>query len=200
MHIDEIIDLVNRPEKNFCIPKQWTQGRTVFGGLSACIAYQAALNALKNTRPVRTMNCNFVAPFNAEKDFSIEVELLREGGNVSSVQSSIVQNKQVCVRAQFVFGTARESKILHNNTITHSMPVPKKASFLPNIPGLTPRFLKQFDLHFTHGGKPFTGSKHSHIHGWMRLKKQSKHLTHAHLIALIDAWPPTLFQKLKKPV
>lgn len=200
MHIDEILNLIDSEEKeSYIIPKQWAQGRTVYGGLSACIAYKAACNAIDKQRPIRSMSCNFVAPFTAEKDFIIDTEILREGGNVSTVQVSLVQDEQVCVRAQFIFGAARKTKINVSHEIMHTMPLPKKASFVPNIPGLTPQFLKHFDLNFVDGGKPFTGSKNDHIHGWMRFTKPSEKITHAHLIALIDAWPPTLLQKLRLP-
>ena len=200
MHIDEVLKLIDSENKeSLIVPKQWAQGRTVYGGLSACIAYKAACNAIKKQRPIRSMTCNFVGPFTAEENFKIDTEVLREGGNVTSVQISLVQNKQVCVRAQFVFGSTRESKIVVSNEITHTMQLPKKSSFMPNIPGLTPKFLKHFDLKFIDGGKPFTGSKKDHIHGWMRFSKPSEKITHAHLIALIDAWPPTVLQKLRLP-
>ena len=200
MHIDEVLKLVkNLTDDNLIIPREWSQGRTVYGGLSACIAYKAACNAIEMQRPIRSMTCNFVGPFTVGVTFRIDTEVLREGGNVSSVQVSLVQNEQVCVRAQFIFGSSRESKIVVSNEITHSMQLAKRASFMPNIPGLTPQFLKHFDLKFVDGGKPFTGSKKDHIHGWMRFSKPSEKITHAHLIALIDAWPPTLLQKLRLP-
>jgi len=156
-------------------------------------------NALENERPIRSMSCNFVAPFQVEKEFSINTEVLREGGNVSSVQTNLLQNDQVCVSAQFVFGSSRDTKIEMINGFSHTMQTPKKASFVPNIPGIVPKFLKHFDIHFTDGGKPFTRSKKNHIHGWMRFTKKVDNLNHAHLIALIDAWPPTLLQKLSLP-
>lgn len=198
MNLDKILKLVNQ-NKKFIIPKNWAQGRTVYGGLSASIAYQAAKNELQTERPIRSMSCNFVGPFNVEQEFLIDTEVLREGGNVNSVQTSLIQDNQVKVHAQFVFGKARETKISVDKKILHTMQAPKKPSFMPNIPGLTPKFLKHFDIQFTDGGKPFTGSKKDHIHGWMRLAKPSNSLTHAHLIALIDAWPPTVLQKLRLP-
>ena len=41
--------------------------------------------------------------------------------------------------------------------------------------------------------------KLDHLHGWMRLKKAPQVFQDEHLIAVIDAWPSTVLQQLKKP-
>ncbi len=49
------------------------------------------------------------------------------------------------------------------------------------------------------GGIPFTRRKTSHYHGFMRFKQAPEAITDAHIITMIDAWPPTLLQMMKLP-
>ena len=200
MHIDEILNLIDSENKeSFIIPKQWSQGRTVFGGLSAAIVFAAARKKVSNERLIRSFSCNFVGPFFVEEVFSINTEVLREGKNVSTIQSSIIQNGKTCVHAQSVFGGQRQSKLRVENADTHVMQIPKKPTFIPVIPKLTPKALSNFELAFTDGGMPFKGSKNTTVGGWMRFKKSPQEMSICHLIALIDAWPPTLLQMLRLP-
>jgi acyl-CoA thioesterase len=46
---------------------------------------------------------------------------------------------------------------------------------------------------------PFTGRKKAMYEGWMRLSHPPETFTDAHLISLIDVWPPTVLQQLKWP-
>ncbi|MFT4994354.1 MAG: acyl-CoA thioesterase, partial [Paraglaciecola sp.] len=110
-----------------------------------------------------------------------------------------MQNGKVCALVQACFGVARQSKIHVKNYDKHAMLLPKKATFLPQIPKITPKFLRHFDLAIVDGGLPFTGSKKSHLHGWMRYSEAPNEVTDIHLIALIDAWPPTTLQMLRWP-
>lgn len=200
MHIDEVLDLVKQSDgNNLIITNDWAQGRTVFGGLSAAIVFAAARAKVSSERLIRSFSCNFVGPFFVEQDYSLVVEILREGKNVSTIQSSIKQNGKICVHAQSIFGGPRQSKLLVENNDTHAMSLPKKPTFMPAIPKLTPKALKNFELAFTDGGLPFKGSKNTSVGGWMRFKKRPQEMSISHLIALIDAWPPTLLQMLRLP-
>jgi acyl-CoA thioesterase II len=205
MHIDELIDLTrqyinteeNRPMLS--ISKDWTQGRTAFGGISAAMIYTAIKEKVTEDRVLRSYTVNFVGPLNPDQPFDIEVEILRQGKNATQAIAKAIQDGKVAVLCQACFGVARESKIEVKNTDKHTMPFPQKANFLPQIPKVTPKFLRHLDLASIEGGLPFTGSKKSHIHGWMRFTKAPQKITDAHLIALIDAWPPTTLQMLRWP-
>jgi acyl-CoA thioesterase len=206
MHIDDLIDATNlyinsdkHDRAQLSIPKEWAQGRTAYGGLTGALVYSAIRQKVGNDRVLRSFTCNFVGPVVTETGFDIEVEVLREGKNVTQVIGKAIQNENVCVMVQAAFGVSRESKIEVLNTDRHTMRAPTKADFLPQIPKITPKFLRHIDLARQAGGLPFTGSKESKIDGWMRYTKPPKALTDAHLIALIDGWPPTTLQMLKWP-
>ena len=206
MHIDDLIDATNlyinsdkHDRAQLSIPKEWAQGRTAYGGLTGALVYSAIRQKVGNDRVLRSFTCNFVGPVVTETDFDIEVEVLREGKNVTQVIGKAIQNENVRVMAHAAFGVSRESKTEVLNTDRHTMRAPTKADFLPQIPKITPKFLRHIDLARQAGGLPFTGSKESKIDGWMRYTKPPKALTDAHLIALIDGWPPTTLQMLKWP-
>lgn len=181
------------------IPKSWAQGRTAFGGISAGMLYAAVKAVVANDRVLRSYTTNFVGPLNTDTPFTIQVNLLREGANVSQYTVSAVQNDKTCVFVQATFGVARNSSIAVANTERHEMSEPVKAKFIPQIPKITPKFLQHFDLSIDKGGLPFTRKKSSDYWGFMRFKKPPAEITDAHIITMIDAWPPTLLQMMKLP-
>ncbi len=145
------------------------------------------------------MTTNFVGPLLFDTPFQINVEIVREGKNVSQILARIIQEDKNCVLTQFCFAKARQSKTAVKNNDQHNMAVPQKANFIPNIPKVTPNFLRHYELSIDDGGLPFTGKKSSHYYGWMRFKESPQTITEAHIISMIDAWPPTLIQQLRWP-
>lgn len=200
MHIDKLINQVVNPsgEDVLIIPSEWSQGRTVFGGLSAALLFAVTESKVTPERLVRSFHCNFIAPFFVEHEYTIKVVLLREGKNVSVLQGSIIQNNIICVQTQTVFGAKRQSMLAVKNTEVHNLELPKEPSLLVQTPKLTPKALQHFEMAIV-DGIPFTGSTETTVSGWMRFKKSPESLGCAHLIALIDAWPPTLLQQLQIP-
>ena len=203
MFIDDYLELAKQQKQNpnmeMSASKDWAQGRTVFGGLSACILYAASKEYVEADRVLRSMNTSFVGPLLSQVPFRIEVEIVRAGKNVSQLQARAIQNDKVCVLSQLCFGGDRASKIIVENHEKHNMEVPKKGNFLPQIPKITPKFLRHFELAITQGGIPFTGKDKSAYSGWMRFKKPPANIVDAHIISLIDVMPAPLLQMLKWP-
>jgi acyl-CoA thioesterase len=203
MNIDDLLaqsaSHKETPNMSFLVPSSWSQGRTVYGGLSAGMLYAAARPYIDEARVMRSNSTNFVGPLMAETPFTIDVEIVREGKNVSQVMVRAIQNEKTCVVSQICFGISRESKIRVDNQEKHEMLAPTKGNFIPPIPKVTPKFLRNIDLSIQSGGIPFTGRRTSHYHGWMRFKEIRGEVTDAHIISIIDAWPPTLLQMLKWP-
>lgn len=207
MHIDELLSLpeVEHTGDNsgvfygLQVPADWGQGRTTFGGLTAGMVYSAISRFIGDERVLRAFNTNFVGPTALDTPFEIQVTRLREGKNVSHFEGKLIQDGKVCVACQACFGGNRTSKIRVENHQVHAMAPPKKAQFIPQIPKVTPKFLRHFDLAIADGGVPFTGRKSSHYHGFMRFTQAPEAFNEAHLITMIDAWPPTLLQMMKWP-
>ncbi len=205
MYIDDLLGKarlhINDPENHpsLSLPKVWGQGRTAYGGVSAAMLLAAIQEKVETGRLMRSFNCNFVGPLLLEQPFTIDVEVLRQGKSASQVVARAIQDGKTSILCQVCFGVARESKVKVVNKDTHDMSLPKKAKFLPQIPKVTPKFLRFFDLAIDKGKLPFTGSKKSLIHGWMRYTNPPESITDAHLIGLIDSWPPTVLQMLRWP-
>lgn len=181
------------------IPNNWGQGRTVFGGLTGGLLHQSLSHVVSSDRSLRAFHTNFIGPVNFDSDIHIIVEQLRSGRNMSQYLARLQQDGNTCVCVQACFGTGRDSKLQIDKLPGHEMEVPSKAKFIPQIPKITPRFFRHFELAIEQGQIPFSWSKHSHYHGWMRFKTPVKHFNYTHLITLIDAWPPAVIQQLKLP-
>ena len=205
MHIDTLLNSVKQQAKAqygniiLSIDNEWTQGRTLYGGISASLVYQAMREAVDTEKVMRSLSTNFIGPIEADNEFNIIVEVLREGKNVTQVVGRLLQGNKVAVMCQASFGIARQSTVLVPHNLQHKMDYPQNPDYTPQIPKVTPEFLRHFDLAKAKGGLPFTGEKDSEVHGWMRFKKQPSNFSDAHLIALIDIWPPTVLQLLHLP-
>ncbi len=205
MNLNQLIELAKQhsiapsSSPSISVPADWTQGRTVFGGLSAALVFAAIKRQVNSDRVIRSITFNFVGPLEYKLPFTIEVDVLRQGKNATQVIGKALQGGKVAVLCQACFGVARKSKINVENQQSHGMQLPKKPKFIPQIPKVTPKFLRHFDLAMDQGSLPFTGSKTSKIHGWMRLSDKDSVITEAELIGLVDAWPPTVLQLLRWP-
>jgi len=196
MIFEDLISQVktNQSTDSFCISEFWAQGRTVFGGLTAALSYAAMRNSIEPSRLLRSMNCSFVAPIEVGVPIQFEVEILREGKSVSQVLAKILQNGQICVLTQASFGKDRDSRIKVPVQLTPNLVAPDKGTIVLPREGLTPNFLKQFDISVCRGQAPFSNSKLNEIGGWMRFANSDIAATDEHLITLIDIWPSTILQ------
>ena len=201
MHIDKIFDVFKekQTEYHLKIDKSWTQGRTIYGGLSAALTYQAAESLVDEMSLVRSLHTNFIGPIFYDQPIVVKAEILRKGKNVTQVVSKVMQNGNICTMSQICFGINRDSKLNQPNVQSHIMKIPNKGKFIPQLPKLVPEFIQHFDLSLTKGHLAFIKSDEAHLYGWSRLKKTPNKMNIAYLIALMDVWPPTMFQLTRMP-
>lgn len=193
-YIQLIKDADDLAQLQLTVPGDWAQGRTVFGGLSAGLLYQVLKCLVPSERVLRSITFNFVGPLNTEEPFGFNWQILRQGKNATQITANIIQNQQISLTALACFAQDRQSKVKVEAEKKPLPEPPKKAKYIPQIPGITPKFLRHIDLSISEGKTPFTGSKSSSYKGWMRLKKAPETFTDAHILTLIDAWPPTILQ------
>ncbi|TVT82797.1 acyl-CoA thioesterase II [Pseudomonas sp. H3(2019)] len=201
MLFSDLLDAVRRSPHELSIPAEWAQGRASFGGLVAALQYEAMRAKVPADRPVRSLAITFVGPAEPGVPISFEVDVLREGKAVSQVLGRAVQNGQVVTLVQGSFGASRPSEVEVVAAPAPEMKHWDDCQELPYINGVTPEFMRHLAMRWSVGGLPFTGNKSREMGGWVRLRGDVKEepVTEAHILALVDAWPPALLPHLKKP-
>ena len=200
MKFSELIDAVQRNPLAVTIPAEWGQGRASFGGLVAALQYEAMRVKVPSDRPVRSLAITFVGPAEPGVPIAFEVEVLREGKAVSQVLGRTTQNGQVTTLIQGSFGAPRESTISVQADPAPALKSVEECQQLPFISGMMPEYLRFMDLRWALGGMPFSGTPSLAIGGYVRFREiEQGRLNEAHLLALVDTWPPALLPHLKKP-
>jgi len=201
MNLTELLDAVRANAESVTVPPTWAQGRAAFGGLMAAMVYEAMRLKLTDDRPVRSLAISFVAPAAADVPIRFEVDVLREGKAVSTLLGRAVQEGQVVTLVQGNFGAGRPSVVDIPAQPAFAMkPLEQAAPELPYIKGVTPEFMRHVALRWAVGGLPFSGNDSRQMGGWVRLRNiADEALNVSHLLALVDAWPPSLLPHLKQP-
>ncbi len=182
------------------IPVGWGQGRATYGGLVAgllCSRLIAALGDVGQERMLRSVTVSFIGAVTAG-DVELKTEIFRSGKSVTQAEARLVQNGEVLAVLLASFGSGRESAI--NVPIRQTAPDFKKPDDLPVFPyiaGITPEFIQKTEMRWAHGKTPFVGAEKPDFGGWMRWYDSFPQITAAHLIALIDAWPPSVLPMFK---
>ncbi|MFK8330764.1 acyl-CoA thioesterase [Pseudomonas sp. BJa5] len=202
MNFSQLLKAVRLHPQAVTIPASWAQGRACFGGLMAALLYETMRAKTAPGRPVRSLAITFVGPAEPEVPISFEVELLREGKAVSSLLGRAVQNGQVVTLMQGSFGAGRNSVVEVPALEAVAMKSLEESSVeLPYIKGVTPEFMRHVSLRWGIGGLPFSNNQSREMGGWVRLRDEGgdETMSESHLLALVDAWPPSLLPFLNRP-
>ena len=200
MKFSELLDAVRDNPHAVTIPREWAQGRSCFGGLMAALQFEAMRVAVPGDRPVRSLAITFVGPPAPDVPIRFEVEVLREGKAVSQVLGRATQHGEVMTLMQGSFGAPRASMIaVTARPAPEFNPVEAIPEF-PFVDGVMPAYLRFIDLRWALGGMPFSNTLSPAIGGYARLKGVAQEqLTEAHVLALVDTWPPALLPHLNRP-
>ena len=112
--IADILAAAERIDTGFrtAIPADWMQGRTAFGGLSAALALQAALDLEPDLPPLRSAQVAFIGPLAGAA--TVTATRLRRGRNAAFIQSDVTSEAGLGLRATFVFMAELPSAIAHD--------------------------------------------------------------------------------------
>jgi acyl-CoA thioesterase len=187
-----------KSDPEFSINSSWGQGRTLFGGLSAALAYEKISQNVSSDRPLRSIAINFSGQALADTPFSMTEQVLSNGKSISQINGQLLQNDRVVTQVCACFGIERDSEI-EIAPKKRDLPVIGSNQRLNYIKGITPEFVRHFEFEYCKGQFPFTNSPLNELAGWIRFNEPGQTFSESHLIAIIDAWPPTVLQKLKKP-
>lgn len=201
MRFSDLLDAVRSHPQDISIPAEWGQGRAIFGGLIAGLQYEVMRAKVPAGRALRSLAITFVGPVAPDVPVSFEVQVLREGKSVSQLLGQALQGGEVMTLVQASFGAARVSQV---SVAAEPAPVFKhwdECQQVPYIKGVTPEFMRHLALRWSVGGLPFSGNESREMGGWARLQGDVKDepLTEAHILALVDAWPPAVLPHLSQP-
>lgn len=168
----------------------WAQGRALFGGLVGALAAEAMSKQLTTPRPIRSFLGNFVAPAPDGK-LDIRSEILREGRAVVQTRADVVSDGQICFASTAAFGDDRPGVLV---TAEKAEDIPVRDSVPAMQPGdrPMPSFLNNFDIHWTGGGVPMSGSKDRHTSMWVRNRSNLDAFPIAKIISIADMPPPVV--------
>lgn len=198
MNFSQALHALHTDPVEVVIPASWANGRASFGGLVAALVYEVMRLQVPEGRPVRSLAITFVGPVAPDAPASYQAEVLREGRAVSQVLGKAMQNGQVCALIQGSFGASRDSKINVQGEQAPAIKPVEDCPELPYIAGLTPELVQHLAMRWAVGGMPFSNNPSREMSGWVRLRGAAADVpvTAAHLLALVDAWPPAVLSHL----
>ena len=100
----EVLDSLRRDGEGWAvvIPRAWSNGRTVFGGLQVALSVRAMRGALNealgdgkgdiSALPLRSLQTTFVAPVAAGTPVALRAEFLRSGRSATHARCDLLQD------------------------------------------------------------------------------------------------------------
>ncbi|MBX7527754.1 acyl-CoA thioesterase [Qipengyuania vesicularis] len=171
----------------------WLQGRTLYGGASALIAYTAAIRAFPDLPPLRAGQVAFVAPTGPEVE--LKREIVRQGRNVAQVRSEIWCEGKCTLTAFWLFGTAREPNAEHPAAKVEDWPGPPEEAELA-MKDKGPAFIRHnFDIL---RAQDFSGPGEPVVRRWARLTDREGLDPVSELILLGDVLPPGAMRAMQR--
>jgi len=190
------------------IPRTWSNGRTVFGGLQVALSVRAMRGALDaglgtgagsaSSLPLRSLQTTFVTPVSAGTPLVLRAEFLRSGRSASHARCDLLQDGKVACTTTAIFGAARPSRIVLDIPRPQPEADPETLRDVPYIPGITPEFLQHLQLRWAVGRWPYSGHDDPHSMIFARLRDTGCGPEDA-LIALADSIPTPALSMLDKP-
>lgn len=174
----------------------WSQGRTLFGGLVGAAVANAMSAQLAPDLQLRTLSAVFAAPISPGVSH-ITTHIDRVGSSTAFTSATVSQEGKLRSRAQAVFARTRESTVTVEPTPPKMTTPFDEAPELPYIEGVVPVFIQHFDVRWGIGDYPFTGSSQGTLGGYLRHKPPL--CGAAAVLGLLDAWPPAVLPMATGP-
>lgn len=171
----------------------WLQGRTLYGGASALVAYTAAIRAFPDLPPLRAAQIAFVAP--TSPDAELRREIVRQGRNVAQVRSEIWCEGKCTLTAFWLFGTSREPNAEHEAAPVQDWPgSPEEAE--PAMKDKGPAFIQHnFEIR---RAQEMRGPGDPVVRRWARLEDREGLDPVSELILLGDVLPPGAMRAMQR--
>lgn len=171
------------------IPDSWLQGRTAYGGLSAALAFEAALRSEPDLPPLRSAQIAFIGPLAGE--VTVTATRLRRGKNAAFIQSDVLSEAGLGFRATFIFMNALASAIDHDTAAPAPIAPPSPGTEL--YVGPENFFTGNFEFY-----DPKAADGPAEWLRWARLRDRDGLHPMTELLAIGDGLPPAAFKLFEK--
>lgn len=173
--------------------ENWMQGRTLYGGASALIAYTHAIRAFTNLPPLRAAQVGFVAPVGGRVE--LQAEIVRQGRSVTQLRSELYQDGALALTAFFLFAAPRKPNALYPNRKPSDFPPPAEESE-DVMSDKGPSFLRNnFEIR---RAQNVSGPGEPVVRRWARLKNREELDPISELILLGDVLPPGAMRAMQR--
>jgi len=170
------------------------QGRTLYCGASALVAYTAAVRAFPDLPPLRSAQVAFVAPVGAQ--VTPQAKLIRQGRNVTQVQVDLLVDGSPALTSFWLFGADREANAVHAAQTIEPAPIPIDEAE-PLMEGRGPAFIQNnYELR---RAAPSGGNGGPVVRRWLRLKGGEDLDPTSRLILIGDTMPPGAMRAMQRP-
>jgi len=176
-------------------PLSWAQGRTLYGGMTAALAWAMAARAFPDLPPLRSAQVAFVGP--AAGLLTIAPRLIRQGRSAAFIVVSVSGEAGPAAECLFSCGHPRDSAVHHVAPSAPDVPAPGDCPLLfGGAPG--PDFARNFEMRLAAGNRPL-GQGEPFFTCWTRFARHQQVDPLTGLIALADALPPAAMVSFPKP-
>ena len=168
MSVQNLIEPISAQGGSVHLPQaaEWMQGRTLYGGATALIAYTAIVRGFTGLPPLRSAQIAFVAPVG--EHFSLHRDIVRQGKNVTQVRSEIRVEDRPALVSFWLFGTGRVANAAHPIAEADDWPGPPGEAETV-MAGKGPAFIQNnFELR---RGQEQRGPGAPIVRRWLRLKE-----------------------------
>lgn len=163
----------------------WMQGRTLYGGASALVAFTMAKRAFPDLPPLRAGQIGFVAPVGEEIELSAEI--VRQGRNVTQVRTEIHSDGKVALTAFWLFAAGREANAEREADAPENWPGAPDDNE-PAMAGKGPSFIQNnFELRY---GQEKDADLGATVRRWARLTEDHDLDPVSKLVLMGDVMPP----------
>jgi len=171
----------------------WMQGRTLYGGASALVAYTMAARAFPGLPPLRAAQVAFVAPVG--EDIALSAEIVRQGRNVTQVRSEIHSEGRLALTALWLFGEGREANAIRPAAPPEDWPGAPEANAVVTG-GAMPSFIQNnFELRH---GQPRGEDRGAVVRRWARLTEDHTLDPVSKLVLMGDVMPPGAMRVMQR--
>ncbi|MGE0742688.1 MAG: thioesterase family protein [Hyphomonadaceae bacterium] len=180
-------------------PEDWAQGRTLYGGMTAALAYESAKRTHGELGPLRSAQFALIGPATGRLRFVST--LLRRGRSSAMISTECVNDDGAVARAIFVFGAARESKVAHDFLPIPDVPSPDACGpFRKEGPNPARGFWTNFETRLGAGGRIFdVAAPRPEFAIWTRFVDAGDADPMTALLAIADCPPPAAMVHFPQP-